>query len=96
MYVCSLSPAHLTGGRIRYPEELLSHELSSLLAMKEWVATIDRLHPLIEKMPDSWNYLKPYVHAQVNRAIALKRDSTEETPGNEHSENSSSSTTVSK
>ena len=64
--------------------------------MNEWAGMIDRLRPLIEKTPDSWNYLKPYIQAQVGRALALKRDSTGETPGNKCSDNGDSATTVSR
>ena len=65
------------GGKIRYPDELLAYELTSLTALKEWKRIVDRLHPLIKENPDSWNCIKPYITAQVNRALALKDTPTD-------------------
>ncbi len=63
---------YAAGGKIRYPEELLSHELSCLTALKEWKTIAIRLRPLIIQSPDSWNYLKLYITAQINQSLVLR------------------------
>lgn len=60
------------GKKIRFAEELLSYEVSCLVALKEWGKIVEILTPSIKSSPDNWTLIKEYINAQVNLALELK------------------------
>lgn len=67
----------LTGGKIRYSEELLQYEVSCLVALQEWRKIVEILEPAVKTSPDDWTKIKEYINAQINLALEL-RDSPQD------------------
>ena len=60
------------GAKLRNPDELLTNTLDCLKSLQRWDEIVKKLHPLIPKDPDNWNYLKLFITAQVSRSVVLK------------------------
>lgn len=68
----NLSFYNFLGEKLRNPDEVLLIELGCMKSLKQWDEIAVKVADLLPSQPDHWSYIKLYITAQMNRAVAIR------------------------